>query len=338
MALASGASLITTSAHASQDSLPDDLRQTISTAAEGQQINDFSAALRSAIAAAPDQKQTILRHAMTLRPDWAAELMLTALFDPALESRNERAPSAGLVVPSQAPVEPLTGRQTAETPPGPEDEAEKSPWSGNIDVGGVARSGNTENAGVSAGAEVVYEAAPWKHLASASFDYLRTRSETEAQAFEAEYQLHYDLTERTFVYGLAHYDDDRFSGFDYEFTSSTGLGIRLIDDEAFEWTLAAGPSLRVFQKSDRGSTETAPGVRISNDLAWNISETATLANDTEIRLDRERSEIENETSLTLQIIDSLAGKFSFIANYRSPVPDDTEELDTTTKASLIYGF
>lgn len=338
LVVALGFGLATASATASQETLPEDINEAISTAATGERIDDFRMVLRQAIAAAPERKQTILRRAMTLRPDWAAELMLAALFDPALGNHKGALSAESPQTGAQAATSPSPFGQEAVAPPRAESDPESRPWSGNLEVGGVARSGNTRNIGVSIGAGLAYKAAPWQHIASASFDYLESREATEAQAFEAEYQLNYDLTERTFVYGLAHYDDDRFSGFDYEFTSSTGLGIRLVDDETLTWTLAAGPSLRVFAKSERGDTETAPGVRLSNEVAWNVSETATLANDTDVRIDRERSEIENETSLTLQIIDSLAGRFSFVANYRSPVPEQTEELDTTTKASLIYGF
>lgn len=277
---------------------------------------------------------------MLQQPDWTADLLVTALFDPPLDSGNSSPPS--LAQTAAAPVEAQLKSGQAEVVRDEVGQTEavepKSPWSGTLDIGGVARSGNTTNLGVSAGIEVIYEAAPWRHAGELSFDYLEASGTTEAQVLDAEYQLHYDLTEKTFVYGLTHYEDDRFSGFEYEVTASGGLGTRLIENETLEWTVAAGPSIRVFREKDSDGVETTPGVRLNNDVVWQISETAKLANETEVRLDRERSEVENETSLTLQIIESLAGKFSFAANYRSPVPEDTDELDTTTKASLIYGF
>lgn len=283
---------------------------------------------------------------MLQQPAWTADLLVTALFDPPLDSRDASPPSlaqsaaVGPERPNAGQVEIGPGQvEVGQGDVGQTDPGEpKSPWSGTLDIGGVARSGNTTNLGVSAGIEVIYEAAPWRHAGELSFDYLEASGTTEAQVLDAEYQLHYDLTEKTFVYGLTHYEDDRFSGFEYEITASGGLGTRLIENEILEWTVAAGPSLRAFREEDSDQVETAPGFRLNNDVAWQISETAKLANETEVRLDSERSEVENETSLTLQIIESLAGKFSFTANYRSPVPEDTDELDTTTKASLIYGF
>ena len=325
-------------ARASEQPIPDELQTAIIESATGNDIAEFQSTLRTAIAAAPEHSRAILRHAIRLRSDWAAELLLGALYDPPLKGATTEGESLFVAaVPADAADASAVARQEP-TAPGETPREEKNPWSGEAELGGVARSGNTENLGVSASAEVIYEVAPWRHILSGSFDYLETRLATEEQAIEAEYQLNYDLTERTFVYSLAHYEDDRFSGFDYEITASAGLGSKVIDEERLSWVLAAGPSVRVFREEAAGETEAVPGARLNSDLTWEISDTAKLANETEVRLDSDRSEVENETSLTLQIIESLAGRFSFSAQYRSPVPEDTDKLDTTTKASLVYGF
>lgn len=334
--LLTGLSVSAMPSKASQTNMPEDLRRAVAAAATAAEIDHFRQALRNAIATAPQHKLPILLHAIELRPDWAAELLLAALFDPPLRGRHP-----AQTTPAGVPRAPRRGQQglsPALAAALPDEASEPAPWSGNLELGGVARSGNTENIGVFAGAELTYEQAPWKHTANAALEYLRTRSDTEAQSFEADYEVNYELTDRSFVFGLTHFQDDRFSGFDYEITSSAGLGVKLIEDGSTTWTLAAGPSLRVFRREDKSRSETTPGARVNNDVAWQVSDTATLSNETEIRLDGERSEVENEASLTLKIIESLAGKFSFAANYRNPVPSDTEKLDTTTRASLIYDF
>lgn len=326
---------------AASETIPPHLREAVGAAARGNEPSAFHAALREAIAAAPSLRQEILLFAVDLRPDWAAELLVAALYDPPLSPSSDAASDAVLAAAGYTAngygAATVANARSVQQAEGKAPRTE-SPWSGEVELGGIARSGNTENVGVSGGAELTYRLKPWSHILEGSFDYLRGRRATEAQAFEAEYQLQYDLTESTFVYGLSHYEDDRFSGFDYEFTASTGLGSRLIDDETLTWTLAAGPSIRVFSESDEGTTKEVPGVRVNNDVTWQISESAKLANETEVRLDSDRSEIENEASLTLQIIESLAGRLSFSAQYRSPVPSDTEKLETTSKASVIYGF
>lgn len=322
--------------------LPVALRTAVTIAADGDSIAEFERSLRSAVSAAPQHKQAILLHAIGLRPDWAAEMLLAALYDPPLKATS--APAAPRASPGRSEIlEQRIERGSPEVTEAGDEAAtaaasEQTKWSGEAELAGLARSGNTENLGISGSIEITYELPAWRHILGGSFEYLEGRSETEAQAFSAEYQLQYDLTERSFAYGLADYEDDRFSGFDYEITTSAGLGAKVVDEETLTWTLAAGPSVRIFRESDESQTERVPGARLNSELAWQAAETATLANETEVRLDSDRSEVENEASLTLQIIESLAGRFSFSAKYRSPVPSDTEKVDTTTKASMIYGF
>src|SRR3546814_5244935 len=91
----------------------------------------------------------------------------------------------------------------------------------------------------------------WTHRGRASVDYLRNRAQTQEQAFEGEYEAQYDLDHRHFSYGLARYEYDRFSGFDYEFTAAAGLGRHLVREPGHEWTVTLGPS---FRQADRKST------------------------------------------------------------------------------------
>ena len=153
-----------------------------------------------------------------------------------------------------------------------------------------------------------------------------------------EYEVNYDMTDRVFVFGLANYTDDRFSGFDFETLSSAGLGIRIFQGDPVAWEVTAGPSLRYAEFSDSGKTETAPGARLTNDISWQVSESALLANETEVLWDRERVTLENDASLKLRIVEKLSGKLSLNTRYRSNVPEDTKSTDTTTRASIVYDF
>ena len=54
-----------------------------------------------------------------------------------------------------------------------------------------------------------------------------------------------------YVYGYASYDEDHFSGFDFQVATSLGWGHRIINKEDMEWDVEIGPGYR-FSKVDSG--------------------------------------------------------------------------------------
>lgn len=311
-------------------------------AAGAEELSTFEAVIREALSKNPNQKTAILRLAVVLRPDWAAELIaenLTAVPDQAetqeVEQPSAQPAAATAVAPAPAP--------DVQAPPGPASAPQvKTPsnpaFTGSIDFGGILRTGNTENAGVKGQLKLGYKPDRWEHKGTAEASYLRSEFETLEQRAELEYEVNYDITDKLFGFGLANYTDDRFSGFEFETLTSAGLGVRLFEGKPVDWEITAGPSLRYAEFSDSDETETVPGARFTNDVSWQVSDSALLANETELLWDRERITLENDASLKLRIVEKLSGKLSFNTRYRSNAPEDTKSTDTTTRASIVYDF
>jgi putative salt-induced outer membrane protein len=303
----------------------------------------FSAALRRAIAADPGRKEAILRNVVRAYPEQSAALLMASLYTPSplAEARRDDVvtiayPRAGTnqttVAPPKAAAESVASATS-------ESESElKYPWSGNVVLGATVRTGNTDNAGVTGEGTVRFDDGPWHHRGKAAGDYLRNRTVTQEQSYEAEYEVRYDLDERNFTYGLARYEDDRFSGYDYEATSSAGLGRHLVKEQGHEWTATLGPGFRVAQPSDSESQERAVGARFTNLLSWELSDSAKVENETEAQADRERVRINNDVALKVRLVEQLSAQLSFGFEYRSDAPDDAEHSDTTTRAAIVYDF
>ena len=314
-------------------------------AADARGTDSFRIALRQAIAAAPGARDAILRYALAAHPDRSAELLLSGLFTAPLQPPGQSTALADSHA-TAAPPDHTTNRavalplkqkqQTAEKKP--EAIAEAGPWNGSVVLGATVRTGNTENAGATSELTVSYVEGPWRHEAKGSLDYLRNRATTLEQAIVAQYEAQYDFDPDTFAYGLARYEDDRFSGFDYEFTASSGLGRRLVDDPGHEWTVTLGPALRQAQPEDNEDPERAYGGRFTNRLSWELSDTAELENETEVLADTQRLRVDNDVVLKVRIIDELSGQISFGFVYRSDTPEEAEHTDTTTRAALVYDF
>ena len=214
------------------------------------------------------------------------------------------------------------------------------PWpvSGEIALGGSKNTGNTENEEFNVTAKALYESGKLETEGNLDFDVRREDENTTKQRLVVDLQPRYDLNERWYAFGFLEYRDDRFSGFEYEFTESAGLGYRVFDSERLRWSLEAGPGARQSKVEDTGDVDDQLLFRAASRLAWQISETAELSNDTEFVVDNERRRTENETALSTRIIGDLSGRISFEIRHNSNPPDDNETTDTRTKISLVYGF
>ncbi len=84
----------------------------------------------------------------------------------------------------------------------------------------------------------------WKFLFGAEGLYGSNHGETTAQAWDAHLQANYNLTDRLFVYGSGRYDDDRFSGFAYQASLSTGVGYQFIKTDATKLSGQVGVGAR----------------------------------------------------------------------------------------------
>src|SRR3546814_14268655 len=92
---------------------------------------------------------------------------------------------------------------------------------------------------------------------------------------------------RHFSYGLARYEYDRFSGFDYEFTAAAGLGRHLVREPGHEWTVTLGPSFRQARPADEQNVDRALGARPTNLPRWGLPDNAGLEDPTEAQADHE---------------------------------------------------
>lgn len=323
--------------------LPPDLAEALETAAKSRDSATFRAILRRAIATDADRAEAVLRSVMKAYPEQSAAILMTGLYTPSPLADHEDNDGAVVVLPAP----PSAGMPTA-MPKGQAEKVasatsttlpeEKDPWSGSVVLGATVRTGNTDNAGVSGEASVRYDEGRWHHRAKAAGDYLRNRTETQEQSFEGAYEVRYDLDRRNFTYGLARYEEDRFSGFDYEFTSSAGLGRHLVKEEGHEWTVTLGPSFRVAQPRDSESPERSPGARFTNLLSWDLSDSAKVENETEALADSEEVRVNNDVALKVRLVEQLSAQLSFGFEYRSEAPENAEHTDTTTRAAIVYDF
>lgn len=211
-------------------------------------------------------------------------------------------------------------------------------WKGKVELGGFRSTGSSSEVGVAASATAKRRGLKWTHVLHAAVDYRRANGQTSKDRILASYTPRYDLSARSFIYGLAQYERDPSLGFESRYTGSAGIGYRLIDTDTMSLTLDAGPSLRRVHYAQDG-TKTKWGARSSADFEWAISPTLTFRQTGSAYAEQDILTLSSLTALDTKLISVLTARLSYDVLYeKDDRLLDTSKLDTLSKVSLIYEF
>ncbi|HTU66844.1 MAG TPA: DUF481 domain-containing protein [Steroidobacteraceae bacterium] len=95
-------------------------------------------------------------------------------------------------------------------------------------AGYVSSHGDTSAQTANAKLSVIYNTGDWKHDLELAGLYGKSDDIVSAERLIAGWQSNYNFSPRTYVFGALDYTDDKFSGFQYQETASTGLGYSII--------------------------------------------------------------------------------------------------------------
>ncbi len=147
-------------------------------------------------------------------------------------------------------------------------------WNRQVELGAVFLSGNTEEDTIKFRGDFVRDSTGWKH--HADIDYLRSNrdSELSAQKLYTSLKSDYKLAGDQFAFGRVSYEDDRFSGFDYQTDIVVGYGRTLLQTrEQMKLDLEIGPGFR-YSRTDIGDSVSEGILRMSAAFNWQVSDNA----------------------------------------------------------------
>lgn len=295
---------------------------------------DVEAIIAQAVAAAPAFADTIVAGAVAAFPGFASRIRQAASPGGGSTATATPAPAATPAVAAAT----LNAIEPAAAPPNPPPAPPPSSWSGEIALGGGNNTGNTETTDANASVKALYKDERWEHELDARFNYAAENGNSTARRWVASYQPRYNINQRLYGFGFVEYDDDAFSGFDYQVSESAGLGYRVVLPPPVSLALEAGPGARHSRESATGDTENEITGRFVAKFAWQISDTAKLTNDTSVTVGSERTLTTNTSALTADVIGHVAARISLEIRNNSNPPDDKKATDTASKISLVYGF
>lgn len=216
-------------------------------------------------------------------------------------------------------------------------EEKAAAWSGEAALGFVMTSGNTDTQSVNAKAKAVNERDMWRH--SASLEALNTedKSVTTAERYLVTGQTNYKFKPRHYIFGLASYEDDRFSGYDWRATEAAGYGYRAIEEPDLILDLEGGPGARQSRLDD-GTRDNEGMVRLAGNLDWKVSDTTNFTEVLTSDVGQDVTISKSVTGLKTQINGSLSMKIAYTVKHTSDVPVDVKKVDRETAVMLVYGF
>lgn len=237
------------------------------------------------------------------------------------------------------------------------------PLSVEAEVGMIVTSGNTESSSFAGKLDVKHDMKKWKNNYVLSAFYKEdeviiedtgtdiSETQTTAEKFFASAQSDYKLDSEhkgLFVYGS--YEDDKFSGFDYQATIAVGYSDRLFETEKSWLDYSVGPGMAIARTEefidDLGNTNPAEktetfAVRFSASYVYQFTEhakfTQKISSDVAGESDK-NTKTKSETGLTATINGSMALKLSYIINHNTQPPFDREKMDTISAVTLVFTY
>jgi len=224
-------------------------------------------------------------------------------------------------------------------------------WSGKAEAGYVMARGNTDTDSANGKFEIANQLESWKHAFAAAALYGKNGEVKSAERWEARWQTDYELSARMFVFGALRYEQDHFSGFDYQGSASAGLGYKFIDTEAVKLVGTLGAGYRKLRpeeliKDDAGNVierirgEDADGVVGNAGLQYEHQLTAStkLIDKLLIESGSDNTFAQNDLSIQVSMTEVLALAVGYSVRHNSEPPAGLEKTDRLTTINLVYNI
>ncbi len=211
-------------------------------------------------------------------------------------------------------------------------------WSGEAELGLVSTTGNTETQTISGKAKVEHTRGEWHHTAAVETLSTESNDTTTAERFLVTGKTDYKVSERSYAFGRLSYEDDRFSGFEYQATGALGMGYKVITQDTLSLDVEAGPGMRQSKVDNANDTDTETTLYLSGLLDWKLSETSDFTQELTSEIGEDITITKSITGLKSQVAGNLAMKITYTVKNTSEVPVGVEETDTETAVTLVYSF
>ena len=210
-------------------------------------------------------------------------------------------------------------------------------WSGEAELGYLKTTGNTDTESLHTKAKVVNEREKWKHQAAIEVINKSENNTTTAKRTYITGKSDYNINKLSYLFITLSYEDDDFSGYDYQTTEAVGYGYHVIKRDDLKLDLEASAGAR--QSKLTTGTSTSEGiVKGAADLEWKFSKTSLLSQHLSVEVGEDSTISRSVTAVKVLVVGNLSAKLSHSIKHSSDVPVGTEKTDTESVITLVYSF
>jgi len=211
-------------------------------------------------------------------------------------------------------------------------------WKGDIELGYVKTSGNTDTTAAILKLAIRGGYTDWVHEFISRGYHATDTGNTTAANLMAQWRSNYVLRrEIDYLFGLVRYDNDRFAGYKLRMTEVGGYGYKIIKQENFRWAAEAGVGGQQTTRTD-GEQNNEGIVRLGTWLDWNISKTSIFTYNLFTEIGSSNTYTESDAELSVKINEAWSVVLGWLVKNNSEVQPGVEKTDMTTTVTIKYAF
>jgi len=206
-----------------------------------------------------------------------------------------------------------------------------------IALGYVGTTGNTDTTSLNTEVLLKFGTVRWTN--NLKFQALGSQEDdaSTAERYFLDEKSDFNLDDRQYIFGKGTYDDDRFSGYEYQATATAGYGRYFFKQANYTLQGFGGAGYRKSDVVNAGS-ENEGIFTVGQNLSWQFSPSSSIVQSLTSDIGGDITISRFELGLVSNLLDRVATKIAFQARNTSEVPLGNKKTDTQTSVSLIYSF
>ena len=224
-------------------------------------------------------------------------------------------------------------------------------WTGKAELGLLFADGNSESKSANTKIDFTHEGVDWKNNFYASALYGENAEFANAERYEVRYQADYIITDKLSWFFALRGEQDRFSGFAYQATASTGATFRMIGNADTKLDFSLGAGYKRFQPQTliqtdagevidriRGEDDDDPVATLSSNYEHAFNANTKITNKFLTEAGRENTSVQNDLALQVNMTEVLALAVGIGVRYNTDPPPLAEDTDTLFTVNLVYNI